>query len=202
MNKPNPDEKSLLVAYDPKWVGEFDAIAVVIAEAFGPLASNIYHVGSTAIPGMIAKPVLDIDVELAPGIDLATATKILTSIGYEYEGELGIPDRYAFRNTSPAVPFSRRRTVWMHHHLYVCPHNSAELTRMLQFRDKLRNNAELRKEYMEIKQNALRLANGVRQIYVNEKARLGDRFFKKVLGSEFLTSNTAPPRESDTHEGC
>jgi GrpB-like predicted nucleotidyltransferase (UPF0157 family) len=181
MNNPNYNEKSLVVEYDPRWVEEFDAIAVVIAEAFGSLASNIYHVGSTAIPGMIAKPVLDIDVELAPGVDIATATKILTSIGYE--GDLGIPDRHAYRNASPAVPFSMGRTAWIHHHLYVCPHNSAELTRMLLFRDKLRESAELRKDYMEIKQKALQPAKGVRQIYVDEKARVGDRFFKRVLSS-------------------
>ena len=136
------NENPLVVEYDPKWIEEFDALAVVLAEAFGALASNIYHVGSTAIP-----------------------------------------DRYAYRNTSPAVPFSKHRTSWMHHHLYVCPHDSTELARMLLFRDKLRNSAELRKEYIELKQKVLRLAKGVRQIYVDEKARLGDDFFKRVLNS-------------------
>ncbi len=183
MNELNRNEKPLVVEYDPKWIEEFDAIAVVLAEAFGSLANNIYHVGSTAIPGMIAKPVLDIDVELAPGVDIPTATSILIPIGYEYEGDLGIPDRYAYRNTSPAVPFSNYRTSWMHHHLYVCPHESAELAKMLLFRDKLRNSAVLRKEYMQLKQKVLRIAKGVRQIYVDEKTRLGDDFFKRVLNS-------------------
>ena len=174
---------AFVVEYDPKWVGEFEALASVIAESFGSLARNIHHVGSTAIPGMIAKPVLDIDIELAPAVDIATATKILTSLGYEYEGDLGIPDRYAYRNTLPGVPFSKHRTSWMHHHLYVCPYNSVELARMLLFRNRLRDSADLRKEYIEIKQSALRLAKGVRQIYVDEKARLGDHFFKRVLNS-------------------
>jgi GrpB-like predicted nucleotidyltransferase (UPF0157 family) len=184
MNQSNYNEKPLVVEYDPQWVEEFEALAVVLAQAFGSLANNIYHVGSTAIPGMIAKPVLDIDLELAPGVDVATATKILASLGYEYEGDLGIPDRYAYRNASPAVPFSECRTVWMHHHLYVCPYHSAELARMLLFRDKLRNSAELRKEYMEIKQDVLQLAKGVRQVYVDEKARVGHSFFQRVLNSE------------------
>lgn len=184
MNELATNVNSLVVEYDPKWIREFEAIASVIAEAFGALARNVHHVGSTAIPGMIAKPVLDIDVELAPEVDIATATKILTSIGYDYEGDLGIPERYAYRNTSPAVPFSKHRTSWMHHHLYVCPYSSAELARMLLFRDKLRDNADLRKEYREIKQEALRLAKGVRQIYVDEKERLGDNFFKRVLNSQ------------------
>lgn len=183
MNETTNRENSLVVDYDPKWVEEFESIASVIAAAFGSLAWKIHHVGSTAIPGMIAKPVLDIDVELAPDVTIATATKILTSIGYEYEGDLGIPDRYAYRATSPAVPFSKQRTSWMQHHLYVCPHHSAELARMLLFRDKLRDSPDLRQEYIQIKQNALHLARGVRQIYVDEKARLGDDFFKKVLDS-------------------
>lgn len=183
MNEPNCNDKPLVVEYDPKWIGEFDAIAVALAEAFGPLANTICHVGSTAIPGMIAKPVLDIDVELAPDVDIPTATSILIPLGYEYEGDLGIPDRYAYRNTSLAVPYSKHRAVWMHHHLYVCPHNSAELARMLLFRDKLRNSAELREEYIELKQKVLRLAKGARQIYVDEKSRLGENFFKRVLNS-------------------
>ena len=183
MNERASNVNSLVVEYDPNWVAEFEALASVLAEAFGPFARNIYHVGSTAIPGLIAKPVLDIDVELAPDVTIATAIEVLTSLGYVYEGDLGIPDRYAFRSTSPAVPFSLHRTSWMHHHLYVCPHNAPELARMLLFRDKLRNSPDLRKEYIEIKQEALRRAKGVRQVYVDEKARLGASFFKRVLNS-------------------
>ncbi len=183
MIKPNRDKNSLVVQYDPQWAEEFDQIAIVLKEAFGSFMSRICHVGSTAIPGMAAKPVLDIIVELAPGVTITTATEILTPMGYEYEGNLGIPDRYAYRNTSPAVPFSKRRSSWMHHHLYICPYSTPEFARMLLFRDKLRNSLELRKEYMEIKQQALQRAQGIRQIYVDEKARLGDSFFKRVLNS-------------------
>jgi GrpB-like predicted nucleotidyltransferase (UPF0157 family) len=183
MNKPTSTKNSLVVEYDPKWAEEFEALAAVLAEVFGSHIVNIYHVGSTAISGMMAKPVLDVDVELAPGVAIDTATKILAALGYEYEGDLGIPGRYAYRNTSPAVPFSRQRASWMHHHLYVCPHASAELARMLLFRDRLRQSPELREEYMQLKQAALCLAQGVRQIYVDEKARLGDSFFKRVINS-------------------
>src|SRR5512134_880963 len=104
MNKPSSNEKPLVVEYDPTWAEEFEALAAVLAEAFGSHILNIYHVGSTAIPGMMAKPVLDLDVELAPGIAIDTATRILAALGYEYEGDLGIPERYAYRNPSSAVP--------------------------------------------------------------------------------------------------
>jgi GrpB-like predicted nucleotidyltransferase (UPF0157 family) len=183
MTKTNRNENPLVVEYDPKWVEEFDQIAIVLKETFGSFMSRICHVGSTAIPGMAAKPVLDIIVELAPGVTIATATKILAPIGYEYEGDLGIPDRYAYRNSSPAVPFSKHRPSWMHHHLYICPYGTPEFARMLLFRDKLRNSMELRKEYLEIKHQALQRAQGIRQIYVDEKTRLGDSFFKRVLNS-------------------
>jgi GrpB-like predicted nucleotidyltransferase (UPF0157 family) len=133
---------------------------------------------------MAAKPIIDIDVELAPGVEIDTPTTILTALGYEYEGDKGIPDRFAYRQTSLAVPLSKDRTIGMDHHLYVCPQQSAALADMLRFRDKLRNSVELRNEYMQIKQIALQHANGVRQIYVDEKARIGDSFFKRVIDKQ------------------
>jgi GrpB-like predicted nucleotidyltransferase (UPF0157 family) len=179
----NPKQSThpLVVAYDPGWVNEFRELSAELSTVLGKLANGIHHVGSTAIPGMMAKPVLDIDVELAPGIDIREATKVLEKVGYEYEGELGIPERFSYKHGSAEVPFSAERKVWMHHHLYVLTYQSKELHRMLLFRDKLRNSEALRKEYTEIKRKALRSAEGVRQIYVDEKARIGDAFFKRVL---------------------
>lgn len=172
----------IVVAHDPAWAQEFEALATVLAAALGPLARAIHHVGSTAIPGLPAKPILDIDIELAPGVPVEAATAALAPLGYQYRGDQGIPERYAYLNTTPAVPFCGHRAVWPPHHLYVCPHGSRELARHLLFRDKLRARAELRQEYWELKQEALRRAEGVRQVYVDEKARLGAAFFQRVLG--------------------
>lgn len=129
---------------------------------------------------MPAKPILDIDVELVPAVPVEAASAVLASLGYEYEGELGVVGRHAYRHVSPAVPFSRRRTVWPHHHLCVCPHGSIELARHLLFRDKLRSSEALRQEYMELKQEALRRAGSVRQVYVDEKARLGEALLVSI----------------------
>lgn len=172
----------IVVAYDPIWPKEFAALASVLAEALGPIAREIHHVGSTAIPGMAAKPILDIDVELAPGVHAAAVSAALARLGYEYQGDQGISGRYAYRSLSPAVPFCKERAVWPHHHLYVCPHDSMELERHLRFRNRLRSSAQLRKEYLQVKQEALARAKGVRQVYVDEKERLGLAFFRKVLG--------------------
>lgn len=178
----NLNDYAIVVAYDPEWTAEFEALRAVLARMLGALALDIHHVGSTSIPGMFAKPVLDIDIELAPGVSIAAVTAALEPLGYQYEGEKGIPDRHAYKNVTPAVPYTPERARWMDHHLYVCPHGSAELARHLLFRERLRSSPELRQDYIELKRECLRRANGERQVYVDEKERLGTAFFNKVLG--------------------
>lgn len=171
----------IVVECDPAWPREFESLTGVLAEALGSFALAIHHIGSTAIPGMIAKPTLDIDVELAPNAKLEDATAVLASIGYDYEGDLGIVDRHAYRAMSDAVPLCLHRQRWPHHHLYVCPHGSRELERHLKFRDSLRNSDALRQEYIQIKRDTLRRAKGDRRVYADEKAQIGEAFFRKVL---------------------
>ncbi|HEX3096961.1 MAG TPA: GrpB family protein [Usitatibacter sp.] len=71
-----------LVAYDPGWPGLFRAEARRIREAFGALAMRIEHVGSTAVPGLAAKPVIDIQVSVASLADIGLYKRILSSLGY------------------------------------------------------------------------------------------------------------------------
>ncbi len=171
----------IVVPYDAAWPAEAEALIAVLRPALGTLAKAIHHVGSTAIPGMIAKPVLDIDVELASEVTVEAATEALAVLGYTFAGDQGIPERYAYKRPAPNVPFSAARAVWPAHHLYVCPHGSAELARHLRFRDRLRESAELREAYIALKREALRRAQGVRQVYVDEKERLGAGFFTRTL---------------------
>lgn len=171
----------IVVPYDSAWPAEAEALVAVIGPALGPLAAGIHHVGSTAIPGMIAKPVLDLDIELSPGATVEAATVALATLGYTFAGDQGIPERYAYKRPTPNVPFSTARYVWPAHHLYVCPQGSAELARHLRFRDRLRESAELREEYAALKYEALRRAQGIRQVYVDEKERLGAGFFARTL---------------------
>lgn len=175
------EPEPIVVDYDPAWPGEAEALIAVLCPVLGRLAAAIHHVGSTSIPGMMGKPVLDIDIELVPGTSVEAASEALATLGYDFRGDLGIPDRYAYGRPTPDVPFSAARTVWMAHHLYVCPHGSAELARHLRFRDRLRASAALREEYAAIKREALRVAQGVRQTYVDEKARLCDDFVARVV---------------------
>jgi GrpB-like predicted nucleotidyltransferase (UPF0157 family) len=114
--------------FDPNWSVTFERIRVELAAALGKLALRIEHVGSTAVPGLPAKPIIDIDVVIDTESDLPAVIEHLARIGYTYQGDLGITRRYAFRARDPEPA----------HHLYVCAQDSPELHRHLLFRDYLR----------------------------------------------------------------
>jgi GrpB-like predicted nucleotidyltransferase (UPF0157 family) len=176
----------IVVEYDPSWPDEFEALAAALRPAVEGLAREIHHVGSTSIPGMPGKPVIDIDIELLPGVSIDEITAALEPLGYVFNGDQGIRDRYAYKRVSAAVPFCEHRQEWPYHHLYACPHYSEELARHLVFRDRLRESAELREAYIAIKQEALRRACGVRQVYVDEKQRLASEFVRQVVSGRQL----------------
>lgn len=127
--------------YDPKWPLKFAALRARVAPALGQLAAAIEHIGSTAVPGLAAKPIIDIDVLLRSPADLARVIEILATLGYEHRGDLGVPGREAFR--APANSFPQ--------HLYVCPPDSQEYRRHLLFRDHLRAHPRDASAYAQLK---------------------------------------------------
>jgi len=139
----------IVTSYDPAWAAAFEAIRVELAAALGALALRIEHVGSTSVPGLAAKPIIDIDVVIADRAALPAVIDALAGIGYQHEGDLGIPDREAFRyDHKPQL---------LTHHLYVCPADSAELQRHLRFRDFLRSHPEAAQRYGDVKRQAAAL---------------------------------------------
>ena len=112
-----------------------------VAPALGEIAAAIEHVGSTAVPGLAAKPVIDIDVLLAANDAMPNAIARLAAIGYEHEGDLGVAGREAFRH-APDLPV---------HHLYVCTPDCAEYRRHIAFRDWLRAHPDDAKAYGALK---------------------------------------------------
>lgn len=128
--------------YDPKWAEIFAEIAACVRAAFtdGPLF-GIEHVGSTSVVGLPAKPIVDIDVIIPSRADLPEAITRLAILGYEHQGDGGIPGRESFRSP-PETP---------RHSLYVCAEDSAELRRRLAFRDYLRAHPNAARQYGELK---------------------------------------------------
>jgi len=117
--------------YDPSWPVLFAALRAKLAATLGDLAASIEHVGSTAVPGLAAKPILDIDVLLRSAEDLRLAIERLAPLSYRHQGDLGIAGREAFV-TPPRIP---------PHHLYVCRPDSPAFRRHILFRDYLRTHS-------------------------------------------------------------
>jgi GrpB-like predicted nucleotidyltransferase (UPF0157 family) len=140
-----------IVSYDPDWPRAFAELRATLADKLGPLASRIEHVGSTAVPGLAAKPILDMNVILASDANLLPTIAALQELGYEHQGDKGIRGREAFRRQGNDVPRNGSGRVWATHHLYVCSAGNRELHRQIAFRDYLREHPEQGEAYGELK---------------------------------------------------
>jgi GrpB-like predicted nucleotidyltransferase (UPF0157 family) len=171
----------VVVPYDPAWPAEFEALRAVLAAALGEVARAIHHVGSTAVPGLPAKPIVDLDVEIASPVHLADCIRRLGHLGYRAVGELGIAGREAFDREGPDVPRNGSGRSWPDHHLYVCASDGAELRRHLLLRDFLRSNPVRAAEYARLKQTlAVRHRDG-RDGYTEGKSELIESMLAEAL---------------------
>ena len=141
----------MIVDYDPLWPVVFADLKRVIETTLGGLALSVEHVGSTAVPGLAAKPIIDLDVVIESEAGLAEVIDALSGLGYCHEGDLGIEGRQAFGRASHDVPYDDTGRTWPSHHLYVCPQQSQELARHLVFRDYMREHLDDALEYATLK---------------------------------------------------
>src|SRR5439155_26612575 len=131
-----------LASYDPQWVRGFEMERDRIAGALGPLARRIDHHGSTAVPGLAAKPVLDIQISVAPLHPIEPYVRALAPLGYVH-----VPDP-----DDAVCPFLHRPGEWPHtHHVHLVAAGGGEERRTLAFRDFLRGHADARREYEQLK---------------------------------------------------
>ena len=139
-------KKIVVQSYDPQWPADFESIRRELAAGLGKLVLRIEHVGSTSVPGLAAKAIIDIDAVISDDCDFSAVVRALRDMGYEHEGDLGIPMREAFRYEG--------KTHLRKHHLYICPESSPELHRHLTFRDYLRTHPEAAERYSAAKREA------------------------------------------------
>jgi GrpB-like predicted nucleotidyltransferase (UPF0157 family) len=140
MTKATP-RKILVLDYDPAWAQRFEALKAPIWQAVRGVAISVEHVGSTSVPGLAAKPIIDIDVIVASRADLASVIGRLATLGYVHCGDLGVQDREAFENPPRLPP----------HHLYVCVQGSSALANHLTLRDHLRGDPAAADAYGQLK---------------------------------------------------
>ena len=149
----------IVVDYDPDWADAFEAYRAHIWPHVDQYASSIEHVGSTAVPGLAAKPIIDMDIVVS---DEAKADKVincLSALGYIHLGERGIAGRHAFIEPVTTPP----------HHLYVCIEGSLGLKNHLILRDHLRAHPEAVSGYAMLKRLLARHHPSDIEAYVDGK---------------------------------
>jgi GrpB-like predicted nucleotidyltransferase (UPF0157 family) len=154
------EEPIRLVAYDRSWPARFAEEQRALDEAIGAWAAGgIHHVGSTAVPGIDAKPIIDILV----GVDSLEASRScfdpLATLGYLY-APYRADEMHWF-----CKPHPRRRT----HHLHLVPTNAARFRDELAFRDRLRSDPQLAAEYVELKRRLAVRFERDREAYTGAK---------------------------------
>lgn len=169
----------LIKDYDASWPEGFAKISAVIANALHGVDHRIEHVGSTSVPGLAAKPIIDIDIVYMKPCDFLEIGRRLYKLGYMHNGNQGIPDREAFKR----IESHRKHRILdkIRHHLYVCPVGSAELKRHLLFRDYLRENEWARKEYYKLKKDIAVRANHDQKVYANLKETEARDFVLRII---------------------
>ena len=165
------DTPVVIEAYDPRWPRMFEKERSRILAALGSHRIAVEHVGSTAVPGLAAKPIIDILAGVTDFDDAARCIPSLETLGYEYlpERELETPDRKFL-----ARPRTRPRT----HHVHMAAVGSDFWIRHLAFRDYLRTHADAASEYEALKRALAAKFREDREAYTEGKTE----FVRRIEG--------------------
>ena len=166
----------VLVPYDPIWPHRFEEAARAISSACGKRIVAVEHIGSTAVPGLAAKPVLDVMPGLRADEDGGRMVEPMAALGYEYRGEFGIPGRHYF--TRPIEDDSHV----VKHHVHAYPIGHPEWVRHLAFRDALRRDPLVATEYAQLKHALAARHHDDVEAYAAAKTAFIDRIVAELGG--------------------
>ena len=161
----------ILVAHDPRWSEQFAAEAARLRQRLGEVALRVDHVGSTSVPGLTAKAIVDIQLSVPDVGDARSYVEPLEQLGYDHVPDPRFPTYPFFR-----YPASGPRAF----HLHVAQAGGVEERDHLEFRDRLRADPEIASRYAELKRELARRFFADRVAYSNSK---GD-FVQSVLAFE------------------
>lgn len=148
-----------LVPYDPAWASLFAAEVARLRAVLAPdLPLTLEHMGSTAVRGLVAKPILDLLAGYPPGTPVGRYVAALREAGYVHRGEQGIPGREFFRRGEPRA-----------YHLHLVAEGGAIWREQLAFRDALRRESALRDAYAALKLELARRFPRDRESYIDGK---------------------------------
>jgi GrpB-like predicted nucleotidyltransferase (UPF0157 family) len=165
-----------VVPYDPHWPEAFQAERSKLAAALGELAIRIEHNGSTAVPGLAAKPIIDIQISVGALHPLTAYASALASCGYVHVPHAD--DAFA--------PFFHRPARWPHtHHVHVVQAGSEEEQKTLLFRDYLRAHVDAAREYEALKRqlaaDLIGAHEGRREAYADSKTVFVNDIVRRAL---------------------
>jgi len=153
----------VVVDYDPDWPAAFERVRSRVWPVVSDIALAVEHVGSTSVPALAAKPVIDISVVVRGKADVPVAIERLATLGYVHRGNLGIEGREAFKNPAPSLdPLPA-------HNLYLCPRDSPALLNHLAVRDYLRTHPDAAAEYGDLKKRLAELYPNDIDSYIDGK---------------------------------
>ena len=172
-----------LTPYNEEWERLFREEASCLQIAVGRFVLDIQHVGSTSIPGMIAKPIIDIAIAVKNFEEANVCIKPIESVGYQYRGENGIPRRHFFVKGNPRT-----------YHIHMNEIDSRDWNEQISFRNYLSHHEDIASGYAELKVELAQRYPTDRQAYTENKSP----FIKHVLqlaGSEM--QSLASSKEDD-----
>jgi GrpB-like predicted nucleotidyltransferase (UPF0157 family) len=168
-----------VVPHSPGWAAEFRAEAQRLRDALGDEVVAVHHVGSTAIPGISAKPIIDILLAVREVERLDDLGPEMSGLGYEARGEFGIPGRRFFvKHAGP------RRT----HHIHAFAAGSPELERHLAFRDYMISHPENARAYGRLKEGLAQEFPTDIEAYMDGK----DAFIKEMESEALAWTRSRP----------
>ncbi len=176
----------LMAKYTADWITAFNELKAVFQIGIQGVAYTIEHVGSTAVPHLDAKPIIDIDIIYAQQPDFEKIKSGLEKLGYYHNGNQGIQDREVFKRNHIHQHSILDR---IDHHLYVCSVGSKALERHLLSRDYLRNHEWARLKYQQLKYELAEKANGDRKVYAALKELYVNAFIDSIVEEERRTRN-------------
>lgn len=169
--------------YNPKWAHAFNELKKAYLDHIRD-DLVVEHIGSTSVPGLASKPIIDIDIIVKSKKEVDELIESLEKLGYIHQGNMGIEGREVFQRAIVDVPLLKEHhSKWFPHHLYVCIDGSLALRNHLTLKNYLMAHEEAVSEYGELKKALAHKYPNDMDSYMKEKTQ----FITRILKSEGFT---------------
>ena len=171
----------LIEKYTPNWIQNFADLNREIDKGLNGLEYRIEHIGSTSVPNLDSKPIIDIDIVYENESEFEKIKSGLINLGYYHNGNQGIEKREVFKRNAKSINGILDTIT---HHLYVCLKNSKALERHILSRNFLRKNDWARLEYQEMKYRLAEKADQDKKLYAELKELNVNEFIDSIIKKE------------------